>query len=78
MILGTGASYYVDCTEEPYKQRYQMFTYVTKVWREKRRAGLHVLPRHITIVDLRLAHAPPPPSPPAAREWAGVPVPRGA
>ena len=31
MILGTGASYYVDCTKEPYSKHYQMFTYVTEV-----------------------------------------------
>lgn len=28
--LGIGAGFYVNATEEPYKQNYQMYTYITE------------------------------------------------
>ena len=30
MMLGTGASFYVDATQEPWNTHYQMFTYITQ------------------------------------------------
>jgi S-formylglutathione hydrolase len=34
MVLGTGASFYVNATQEPWKKHYQMFTYVAKEFPE--------------------------------------------
>jgi S-formylglutathione hydrolase len=29
VLLGSGASYYVDATKEPWREHYQMYTYIT-------------------------------------------------